>query len=210
MLRLVSFWLVVAALLPLRAIAASEISVTKSPKEASGDPKSSAVSSSYVLQPQDLIRVQIYKQEGLNRDLRISQEGKITLPLIGPVDLNGKTVLQAQELIRGLYDADYFVNPQINVTVLEYAPRRVYITGAVEHQGAIDFPKEEGLTLLAAVSGAGPTRLANKKAVILKRTLPDGRTETNKINVDDLLKGDSNETWPLQPGDVITVPERAI
>ena len=44
----------------------------------------------------------------------------------------------------------------------------------------------------------------------LKRTYPDGKTETFTINAEDLSKGESTETWPLQPKDVITVPERIL
>jgi len=211
MLRLVSLWLVFAAVLPLRATAASGTATAKPGAQANSETKPNPTSAPYLLRPQDLLRVQINREESLNREVRIAQDGKVTLPLIETVDLKNKTVQQAQDLIRRLYDADYLVNPQVNITVVEYAPRRVYITGAVEHQGAIDFPKEEGLTLLAAVSGAGPTRLANKKAVILKRTMPDGDVKTVKINLDELLNSDSsNETWPLQPDDVITVPERIL
>jgi hypothetical protein len=52
--------------------------------------------------------------------------------------------------------------------------------------------------------------LADKKRVTLKRTISDGTSETKTINVEELMKGDSSETWPLQPGDVINVPERVI
>lgn len=173
--------------------------------------KSEATSGDYVLQPQDLIRIQIFQEPELSRELRISQEGKVELPLIRAVDLKNKTVQQAEQLIRQLYDADYLVNPQVNLTVVEYAPRSVDISGAVSTQGVIYFPKEEGMTLLGAISRAGGfTRLANKKAVTLKRTLPDGKVETYKIDVDELMKGGTTETWPLQPGDVITVPERIL
>lgn len=165
----------------------------------------------YVLQPQDLIRVEVFQEEDLKRELRISQECTISLPLIGNLDLKNKTVRQAEDMIRKLYDGDYLVNPQINLTVLEYAPRSVQVLGQVNNQGVVFFPKEERLTLLKAISLAGGfTRLANKKQVTLKRALPDGRVETNRIDADELTKGESSETWPLQPGDVINVPEKII
>jgi polysaccharide export outer membrane protein len=133
------------------------------------------------------------------------------LPLIGTVDVRGKTVRQAEDQIRRLYDADYLVNPQVNLTVLEYAPRSVDVVGAVNTPGVVYFPKEEGMDLIGAISRAGSfNRLANKKQVTLKRTLSDGRTETYRIDVDELMKGDTTERWLLQPGDVITVPERIL
>jgi polysaccharide export outer membrane protein len=56
----------------------------------------------------------------------------------------------------------------------------------------------------------GGTRLANLKKVVLKRTNADGEPEALTINVEELMKTDSKDTYPLQPGDVITVPERSI
>lgn len=170
-----------------------------------------AASGEYVLKPQDLIRVQIFLEPDLNRDLRLSQESSVTLPLIGTIDLKDKKVHQAEELIRKLYDADYLVKPQVNITVVEYAPRTMEVFGAVGSPGVIVFPREEQLTLTGAISRAGSfNRLANKKAVTLKRILPDGEIKTWAINVEELMKGETTDTWPLQPGDVVTVPERIL
>lgn len=172
-----------------------------------------AAAGDYVLQPQDLIRIQIFQEPDLNRDLRISQESSVTLPLIGTIDLKGKKVRQAEEMVRKLYDADYLVNPQVNIIVVEYAPRTMEVFGAVGSPGVIVFPREEQLTLTGAISRAGSfSRLANKKAVTLKRTMPDGEPKTWVINVEELIKGETNtnNTWPLQPGDVVTVPERML
>ncbi len=168
----------------------------------------------YVLQPSDLIRIQVFQEEDLNREVRISQECGVNLPLIGSVDLTGKTARQAEELIRSLYERDYLVHPQVNLIVMEYVPRNVFVLGAVATPGVVPFPREQGLTLLDAISRAGSfNRLADKKHVTLKRVNaanPDGKPDTFTINAEDLAKGDTTETWPLQPNDVITVPERIL
>lgn len=165
----------------------------------------------YLLQPSDLIRVEIFQEEDLKREVRISQEFTVTLPLIDTIDLRGKTARQAESYIRDLYARDYLVKPQVNLFVLEYAPRRVYVAGAVTTPGEVLFQQEQGLNLIAAISRAGSfNRLADQKRVTLKRTLPDGTSETKTINVEELMKGESNETYPLQPGDVINVKERIL
>ncbi len=162
----------------------------------------------YVLQPSDLLNVQVFQEDNLKRDVRVSQEYSITLPLIGKVDVKGKTLRQAEELIRQLYDRDYLVNPQINVVVVEYAKRSVNVIGQVNQPGAVLFPQEQGLTLLDAVSRAGGfSRLANRKQVKLTRTNADGKSETYIINADDLIKGGSSNTWQLLANDIIFVPE---
>ena len=165
----------------------------------------------YVLQPRDLLHVQIFQEDDLTRDVRVSQESTISLPLIGRLNLKGKTVRQAQELIRELYDRDYLVNPQVNLTVLEYSKRTVNVLGSVTTPGAVPFPDEQGLTLLDAIARVGGfTRLADRKHVKLTRTAADGKTTNYVINVDDIIEGSSKETWPLLPDDVIYVPERIL
>lgn len=174
-------------------------------------PLPAAAAMDYVLQPSDLVSVQIFQEENLKRDVRVSQEYSITLPLIGKVDLKGKSLRQAEELIRELYDRDYLVNPQVNVVVIEYAKRSVNVLGQVGQPGPVLFPQEQGLTLLDAISRAGGfTRLANRSQVKLTRTNADGKNETYIINGDDLIKGSSSNSWPLLANDIVFVPERIL
>jgi polysaccharide export outer membrane protein len=165
----------------------------------------------YLLQPSDLLDVQIFQEENLKRAVRVSQEYSITLPLIGKVDVKGKSLRQAEDLIRDLYARDYLVNPQINVVVIEYAKRTVNVIGQVNQPGAVLFPQEQGLTLLDAVSRAGGfSRLANRTQVKLTRTNADGKSDTYVIDADDLIKGRSSNTWPLLVNDIVFVPERIL
>ena len=165
----------------------------------------------YILQPSDLIRVLVFQEPDLLREVRISQEFTINLPLVGSVDLKGKSVRQAEDLIRALYDHDYLVNPQITVSVLEYSPRTVQVIGAVNKPDSINFPPELKMTLVEAISRAGgPTRIANLKQVRITRITPDGKTENFTINLDGLTKGNSSDAVQLQKGDVVYVPERII
>ena len=165
----------------------------------------------YFLQPGDVLKVQVIPDVGLNREERVSKEYTINMPYIGNVEVKGKTVPQVREMIRERYDRDYLVNPQVNIFVAEYSKRTVTVTGQVNEPGEVQFPQEQGLTLVGAIARAkGGTRLANLKKVTLKRTNPDGTTTVETINVDELMKTDSTDSWPLQEGDVITVPERSI
>ncbi len=165
----------------------------------------------YILQPSDLIRVLIFQEPDLLREVRITQEYTITLPLLGTVDLRNNTVKQAEELIRQRYDRDYLVNPQVNLTVLEYSQRTTQILGAVNAAGAIVFPSEKQMGLVEAIARAGgQSRLADLKRVRLTRIGAEGKIENYIINVDDLMKGVSGEKWLLQKGDIIFVPERLL
>lgn len=165
----------------------------------------------YVLQPLDLLRILVFQEPDLERQVRISQEYTVNLPLIGQVSLSGKSVRQAEELIGQLYDKDYLRNPQITITVIEYTPRTVQVLGAVNQPGSIAFTPEQQMGLVEAIARAGGhARIADLKRVRLSRPRADGSTETLTINVDDIMKGSSNDRWLLQKGDVIFVPERIL
>jgi len=180
-------------------------------RAADGIPASSPTRSDYILQASDLLRIQVFQEDDLTREVRISQEYTIVLPMIGSVDLRGKTLRQAEEFIRDRYDRDFLVNPQVNVIVLEYAKRTVNVMGSVNQPGAVLFPEEQELTLLDAISRAGGfNRLADRRRVKLSRTLPDGRTESTEINADDLIKSGNTKSYILQRDDVIFVPERIL
>ncbi len=171
----------------------------------------SRASSDYILQPQDLLKIVVFQETDLDREVRISQEYTINLPLIGSVNLTGKSVRQAEELVRKLYDADFLKNPQITIQVLEYTPRIVQVLGAVNQAGTVTFTPEKQMGIVEAIAKAGGhSRLADLRRVRLTRQLGGGRTETFTINVDDVMKGVSSEPWLLQKDDVIVVPERIL
>jgi len=170
-----------------------------------------ASSTDYILQPSDLIRVMVFQEPDLLREVRITQEYTITLPLIGTIDVRNKTVRQTEDIIRDLYDKDYLVNPQINLTVLEYTQRTVKVMGAVNQPGAIVFPPEQKMGLLEAIARAGGfSRIADRKRVKLSRTLEGGKTENYTINTDDMIQGNSGDQWLLTKGDVVFIPERIL
>ncbi|MEO6245388.1 MAG: polysaccharide biosynthesis/export family protein [Opitutaceae bacterium] len=164
----------------------------------------------YVLQPQDILRVQVFQEDDINKqgEVSISQEHTIVLPLIGTVNLKGKTVRQTEELIRDLYNKDFIVNPQVGVAVLKYAERAASVLGAVNNAGRVLFPAQDSLTILQAISGAGgQSRLADLKRVRLTRKNARGESTTQEINVDALMKS-GGEAILLEKGDVVFVPER--
>jgi Periplasmic protein involved in polysaccharide export len=164
----------------------------------------------YVLNASDLIRVQIFQEEDLTREVRVSQEFRIVLPLIGPIDVRGKTVRDLQDTIRDLYDRDFLVNPQVNVFVIEYAQRAVNVLGSVNSPGVVRFPQEQGLTLLDAIARVGGfSRLADRRKLKLTRVV-EGKTRTYIINADEIIEGNSKDAWPLLQDDVIYVPERIL
>ncbi len=167
--------------------------------------------SSYRLQPMDLIRVQFFQETDLDRELRVSQDFKIVLALVGPVEVRDRTVREVELLIAELYRKDYLVNPQVNVTIMEYSQRAVTVLGAVTSPGTIVIPPERTLTLLDVIARCGGfSRLANLKTVSLTRNLPGGRTVNYTVNAELMMSGDKDNQWTVKDGDIISVAERLL
>jgi polysaccharide export outer membrane protein len=166
---------------------------------------------SYKLQPLDLLKVQVFQEPDLDRDVRVSKNHTIVLPLIGTVNLTNLTVHDAEQLITDLYGRDYLVNPQINITVTDYAQRTLNVLGAVGAPGTVLIPPERELTLVDAIARSGGfSRLANRTHVSLTRTLPSGEIQHFTVNVDKLISGNAASQWMVQDGDVIFVPESVL
>jgi len=162
----------------------------------------------YVLSPNDVVQVKVYQEDDLETKMRIGKDGTTSFPLIGVINLGGKTVAQAADLIRARLADGYLVNPQVTVSVVEYAKRRFTVLGQVQKPGTYEIPNEESMTFLQAVAMAGGyTRLANRGSVTVTRMVGGKKTNFNldlKSATSDLI----TQPFEILPDDTITVAER--
>jgi len=162
----------------------------------------------YKLQPGDVIKMQVFQVPDLDREVQVSVKGEILLPLIGRLVVKDRSLRIVEQTVRALYDKDYLVNPQVNMIITKYSSRTVNVMGAVNSPQAIEFPPNQTMTLLDAISRCGGfNRFANRKSVRLTRSFPDGHNENFTVNVDELISGKKNERWELESGDVVFIPE---
>ena len=164
-------------------------------------------SENYMIRPLDGLRFRIIGEPDTTTDVRVAADGSVNLPYVGSVSLGGKSVQEARQFLFDLYDAEWFVNPQIDLMVVVYAQRRVQVLGKVARQGTVVFPPEERMTVLNAIAEAGGwshDNLARRNAVVLRRVGEDGNLQEFVIDTTSIGPND----WPLQDGDIIDVPER--
>ncbi|MBI3885352.1 MAG: polysaccharide biosynthesis/export family protein [Opitutae bacterium] len=165
----------------------------------------------------DRVRVAIYQEDDLTTVARIDARGRINLPLVGEINIGGLTVVAAQDAIQNAYkDGRYLRNPQVTLSVEEYAPREVSIQGQIRNAGRYTLPIESTYTVVELVTKAGGiTDIGKGTEVSVTRVLPDGTKEVYKVDVDNVIKGKKGDklddnTLLLQPGDIVYVPERLI
>jgi len=163
----------------------------------------------YVVGPNDLLLIKVYRQDDLESRVRIAADGSSTLPLIGTIHLGGKTLEEATAHLRERLEKDYLVNPQVSVTILEYAKRRFTVLGQVQKPGSFEIPSEESVNLLEGIAMAGGfTRLANSAKITVTRTVNAKKT-TMVFDAKTMTDGSSSHLTIL-PEDTITVPQRIL
>ena len=164
--------------------------------------------SQYKLRPLDVLTVRVFQEPDLDTVYKVSQNGMIVLPLINAVKVAGLTVQEAQAHIKALFEKDYLVKADVSIFISEYSPRRVYVIGQVNRPGEVMFPPEENMTLSKAIAGAmGTTRLANLRAINIKRILPGGEVKVFEIDFRAILNKDGAKDFPVLDGDTIEVQE---
>jgi|GEM_PF-404345 len=168
---------------------------------------SSETDNDYRIQPLDSIQITVFNEPDLSVRVRVSAQGKINYPLLGPVQVGGLTVSETETKLKEQLGRSYLVKPQVNVLIDRANGRRVFVLGQVKMPGAIDILADEGLTVVQAIARAGGfTDIAATDRVNILRTAPDGTQQKVIVNVAAIMKGQSKD-YPLKPDDVLSVPE---
>jgi polysaccharide export outer membrane protein len=163
-----------------------------------------AAEAEYKIGPQDVVRIDVWKEPEISRTIPVRPDGKISLPLLNDVQASGLTAMELAGAIReGL--SKYLTSPQVTVTVTEINSRRVYVTGEVNRAGSM--PLLPNMTVLQALSGAGGfTQFAKLKGIYVLRN-ENGKQVKYPFDYKQVVKGNNSEqNIPLLPGDVIVVP----
>jgi polysaccharide export outer membrane protein len=176
----------------------------------------SAESSVYLLSPVDKLSISVYGEPDLSSDQRISDQGTVSIPLLGETRIGGLTVSDAQKQIEAAFIKQrYLVNPVVTINIEAFSSKVVTVLGEVEEPGSIAIPEgRNGLPLQVAIAEAGGfTGAAQKNEVTLRRATKPGQEkagDTLVVNVNDLLQSKNRLTNVVYagPDDVIFVPRR--
>jgi protein involved in polysaccharide export with SLBB domain len=160
----------------------------------------------YKLGANDEIAIRILGQSEYSIEkTKISPVGRIYHPLLGDIEVAGKTVIQlTEELTKDL--AEYLLNPKISISLLETRSAKVGVLGEVLRPGILIM--NEPMRILDAIKEAGGlTEYGNKSSVIVYRQGKDGHIGTQEVNLKKILEGKSSnsENMELQPGDTVMV-----
>jgi len=163
-------------------------------------------SSTYRLQPYDLIDIDVYSEEDLHKPARLGADGTALLPLIGSVKLGGLTVAEATDKVRDRYAAGFVKNPNVLITVLQYRKSTFSILGQVLRPGVYEIPEGAHVTIIDAISMAGGYAVGAGQNAITDKRVVDGKVTLFKIKAADMAQDPNVVPFEIQPGDTVIVP----
>jgi polysaccharide export outer membrane protein len=159
----------------------------------------------YKIGAKDLLEIKVFELPELNQTVRVSEDGSITLPLLGRVMIEGLTKDALERKLAELLEEKYLKNARISVFIKEYQSKRVAIIGAVQNPGMYELVGRQ--TLLQIISQAGGFKESAANEIFVLREGKNGITASISIDLEDLtVNGNQRLNIPLQANDVINVP----
>ncbi len=169
------------------------------------------------IRPGSLLNIQVYV--GGNREVdienaRVSDNGRVRLPLVGSSSIAGHSLERATRLLEIRY-ANFFVSPQVSISIVRdddsdsFPWGFVTVLGRVKQQGRVAIPPTRDLTVSSAIQQAGGfDTSARITSIRVTRRQPNGESETFDVNMRNIgRRGRTDEDIVLQPNDVVFIPE---
>ena len=176
----------------------------------------SSTNKSYVISVNDLIRFEVYKEPDLTTETRVDQDGTVSLPLVKTVMVGGRSISEARDTVRLLYEKDFLVAAHVNIVLVQSSktnkepvlvkPKlRFTILGQVKKPGNHEIQEGEKVSIVQAIAIAeGFTGVANQKSVTVLRTV-NGKTEKFELDVKQMMNDSKAKPFEIKPGDMIDV-----
>lgn len=167
----------------------------------------------YKIGPEDLLEISVFEDEKLNKTVRVSSQGNISLPLIGVLRVKGLTANELEREVRDLLAEKYFKDPHVSVFIKEYRNQQISVIGAVEKPGVYEVRGQKTVLDMLAMAGGlstgGSREAAGSLLFLIRPPRPDeeGPHQTFVIDLEQLLiKGDMDLNLALTHGDVLNIP----
>jgi polysaccharide export outer membrane protein len=182
--------------------------LAQTPSESKPAPVSSQVPevdlSSYRVGAEDVLEISVWREEALKKELLVRPDGGVSYPLIGEVQVAGKTVLEIREEIAKRLER-FIPDPAVSVAILKVGSQRVYVIGKVNKPG--EYPLGRYVDVLQALSMAGGlTPFADSNDIRVMRR-EGGRQVVLPFEYSRVVRGQKLEqNIQLRGGDVVVVP----
>lgn len=166
--------------------------------------------SAYLIGPDDLLRVDVFGAPDLSGERRVSPQGEIAVPLVGPVEVAGLSPRELEGRLEEELSEEYMKDPHVTVQVTEMKSHGVSVVGAVEEPGLYQLSGSTTLLEVLARAQGLAENAASTVLVIRNGSASDGGS-ARRVAIDELLNGgDLTLNVPIRAGDVVKVPEAGL
>lgn len=174
------------------------------PGNSAGKTNTAQVGEDYVIGPEDVLNINVWKEADVSGSVPVRPDGKISLPLLNDVQAAGLTPMQLTTDITEKLKK-FITDPRVTVTVATVNSRKVYVLGEVTRPGAITLLPD--MTVLQALtSSGGPTPYAKTSRMYVLRK-ESGSQVKLAFNYKEVVKGrNAEQNVVLKPGDTVVVP----
>jgi len=163
----------------------------------------------YILGVGDKIEISVYRHDDLKKTLTIDPSGMVMYPLIGDLQMAGKSLNALRDEMTDRLSKKYVVNPEVSIIVTSIQRRKTLVLGEVRSAGG--YVQDTDLTVLDMISKAGGTTTdANLERVLLIRRSGNKATGV-PLDLERAVAGeDLSANVPMQNGDIVVVPPKRI
>ena len=159
----------------------------------------------YIIGPSDVLDINVWKDPELTQTVPVRPDGRITLPLIGELQVSGLTATNVQLLVTKKLK-EYVSNPEVTVIVAEVNSRTYIIMGKIAHPGSYALGKPTTVLEAIAIAG-GFLDFAKESKVYVLRRQEDGTQARLPFDYKKVInQRGGNQNVDLKNGDTIVVP----
>ena len=177
---------------------------TEALKAAQAKASIAADSDNYIIGPEDVLYIYVWKEENLSRTVPVRIDGMISIPLVDDIKAAGMTPLQLKEVLLAKL-REFVETPDVTIIVTEANSYRVYVQGEVKTPGVFKLRTETSLVQLIIMAG-GFTDWANQKKITIMRK-EGGKDSRIVVNYKKIVEGDEGaKDVMLKSGDIVIIP----
>ena len=157
----------------------------------------------FVLGAGDEISIRVWRNDDLNRMVRVDPAGNIDFPLIGPIHAEGMSLPEFRRELTDRLGEKYLVNPRVDVGMQEIRSRKIFVVGEVKNPGALALdPRATVLEAIAGVGGFTPD--ANRRKVLLVR-VENGVARAKAVDASAVFSGGETPSIFLKHRDLLYI-----